>query len=106
MIPEKGGMLAVIDGAGIPRDYGRSHLVIDKLYKNNQYVGIEIKRIVELCKDVEPNYPMILLQVNKDSLGIEDAFKKSHVFRLSSGFIPEDQVACGNYENKTGHHIN
>ncbi|NRA45662.1 MAG: hypothetical protein HRU09_11960 [Oligoflexales bacterium] len=94
-IPDDGGLIAIFDGMGLKKDFGKSHLLIDKIYRNSYQVGIGLKRVVELCEQSKPNYPMLLLQVDKGSVPIEGAFTKSNIFRLPSAFIPEDQVPCG-----------
>lgn len=91
------GYIAVVEGKAWPQAYGKSHLLIDKLYRNAHHVGLGLKRIVELCEVSEANHPMILLEIDKRSLRNEEAFIKSHSFRLPSAFIPEDHVACGSF---------
>ncbi|MFK7823159.1 MAG: hypothetical protein AB8G05_03325 [Oligoflexales bacterium] len=97
LTPNK-GYLAIIDGKGASHGYGKSHLIVKKIYKNDHYVGVGLKRIVELCPQNKSNQALLLLEIDNNSLKIDRAFTKSHIFRLPSGFIPEDQITCGSYD--------
>ena len=99
-IPNNKGFIAIVDGKSRTHEYGKIHLTVDKLYRNNHYVGISLKRVVELCEQSKPNAPLLLLQVDHNTLGIDGAFAKSNIFRLPSSFIPEDQVSCGSFQKQ------